>query len=564
MTRTDEQERILADVRQKLAEKNNTVIGETQPEVEVPDWADVPGQALSNLGSSGAQFADDIWNMVTSPIETGKSLYNLAAGAAQKLIPDSWTDGPMGKEKYADALGRFFAERYGSEDEIKRTLATDPVGVLADFSAFLTGGATAAAKLPMIASQASRLTGAVPRLSQASQTVGNVARAVEPAVRQAADAVGNVGKWMDPLYTTARGAVAGAKKAVTIPEALLGAASGVGLGPVREAVMSGFEGGDRGLAFRENLRGTVDYQEVVGDALDGLRELRAVRNAEYNAGKFDLSQDQTIMDFSQIDAALIQAVDNNTFKGRPKNAKTANALEQLDKVISEWRLLEPSEFHTPEGMDALKQEIGSLIDWKDNSKAYNLAAQAMYDKVGGAIRKQAPQYDKIMKDYSEASKLIMEIEKAFSLNKKSTADAALRKLTSVMRNNVNTNYGARVSSAEELQAASGVPLMSKLAGQAMSSWTPRGLTGTAGGVGLPVVASYLSGNPLPLALLPAQSPRIVGEGVHATGRLAAGGTNTARMIEALLDELGMSSRGVAAGGYQALRPNFEERRQRNY
>jgi hypothetical protein len=32
MTRTDEQERILADVRRKLAEKNNTVIGETQPD----------------------------------------------------------------------------------------------------------------------------------------------------------------------------------------------------------------------------------------------------------------------------------------------------------------------------------------------------------------------------------------------------------------------------------------------------------------------------------------------------------------------------------------------------
>ena len=109
-------EQINAAALEELAAQNSVS--------EVPDWADVPGQALSNLGSSGAQFADDIWNMVTSPIETGKALYNLAAGAAQKLIPDSWTDGPMGKEKYADALGQFFAERYGGEDEIKTTLAT--------------------------------------------------------------------------------------------------------------------------------------------------------------------------------------------------------------------------------------------------------------------------------------------------------------------------------------------------------------------------------------------------------------------------------------------------------
>lgn len=48
-----------------------------------------------------------------------------------------------------------------------------------------------------------------------------------------------------------------------------------------------------------------------------------------------------------------------------------------------------------------------------------------------------------MKNYENASNLIREIEKTLSLNPKASIDTALRKLQSVMRDNVNTNYGKR-------------------------------------------------------------------------------------------------------------------------
>jgi hypothetical protein len=524
--------------------------------VPVPEWADVPGQTVSNIGPSAARFAGDIKHMVTSPVETGESLWNLAAGAAQKLIPDSWTDGPMGKEKYADAMGQFFAERYGGEDEIKTTLATDPVGVLADFSAFLTGGAMAAAKVPMIAAKTAKVAGKVPALSTGARAAESAVRSVEPTIRNIAGTVGDVGKWADPLYTTARGA----GKAISIPEALLGTYSGVGSSPIREAAVSGFKGGESGKAFRENMRGVVDYEKIVTDARGGLQQLKNERNSHYKSGMIDISKDKTVLDFGEIDRALGKAFDDNTFKGVPKSKPTQKALKDIDELITEWRSYDPAEFHTPEGMDALKQNIGSLIDWKSNTKAQNLAAQAMYDNVGALIRKQAPIYDEIMKDYSKASTLIKEIEKSFSLGKNATADTALRKLTSVMRNNVNTNYGARAASAEVLQTASGKPLMSSLAGQSMSSMNPRGLAGTGLQTSAPILASIISGNPLPLAALPLQMPRLVGEAVHAGGRGSGAGSKVAGMIEALLDKGGMSSRGLASTGYQLQRPDSEERR----
>jgi|TARA_R110001592_G_scaffold167225_4_gene402640 hypothetical protein len=552
-------EQINAAALEELAAQNSVS--------EVPDWADVPGQALSNLGSSGAQFADDIWNMVTSPIETGKSLYNLAAGAAQKLIPDSWTDGPMGKEKYADALGRFFAERYGSEDEIKRTLATDPVGVLADFSAFLTGGATAAAKLPMIASQASRLTGAVPRLSQASQTVGNVARAVEPAVRQAADVVGNVGKWMDPLYTTARAAGGLGKAAVLMPEALLGQYSGVGVQPIRQAAAAGYEGGESASTFRGTMRGEVDYEQAVADAIKGLNQLKSDKNQAYAAGIADIGNDPAVLDFARIEAALAQAKRDNTFEGIPKSKDVETSLKEIEDLTSYWGQLDASRYHTPMGLDALKQRIGSLIDWNGKSKQKNLPLQAMYAEVGGIIRKQAPAYDKLMKDYSEASRLIMEIEKTMGLGKNASTDSSLRKLTSIMRNNVNTNYGARLAHANTLETASGKPLMSSLAGLSMNSITPRGLAGTSTGSLIPVLAGAATGSFLPLAAIPFQSPRLIGELAHGTGRFArragskhvvASAGKGARMRDALLDK-GVSARGTLASAYQLQRSDEEHR-----
>jgi hypothetical protein len=550
------------------------------PQAPTPDWADVPGLAASNFGSSAAKFGGDIAHMVTSPIETGESIYNLALGAVQKIIPDSWTDGPMGKEKYADAMGEFFSERYGGEDEIKRTLATDLVGVLADFSAFLTGGAMAAAKIPMIAGKAARLAknipgaaavgnvaGRVPGVAAAAAGVGRAAATVGSGIVRGAEGVGAAGKWMDPLYSTVRGAGAIAKTkpmaavlsgAARIPEFLLGPHTGAGAPPIREAAVSGFRGGESGKAFRGNIRGEINVEQLVVDAKGGLEQIRSDRGQHYRSGMVDISKDKTVLDFSQVDKALVEAVANNTFKGIAKSDATELALKNIKELIEKWKGYDPVEFHTPEGMDALKQKIGSLVDWQNNPKAQNLAAQAMYDKVGSLIREQAPTYDKVMGDYSQTSKAIMELEESLSLRKKSTIDSSVRKLTSAMRNNVNTNYGARVKSVEKLQTASGKPLMSSIAGQAMSSWTPRGLAGTGLQSMIPILAAIAAGNPWPLAAIPLQSPRIVGEAAHLGGRAAGGASKVSSMANSLLGRTGATPRGIMASGYQVSRAERDQ------
>ena len=122
-----------------------------------------------------------------------------------------------------------------------------------------------------------------------------------------------------------------------------------------------------------------------------------------------------------------------------------------------------------------------------------------------------------MERYSEASDAIKEVERALSLGKKASIDTAVRKLTSVMRNNVNTNFGNRLAQAKKLEVAGGTPLMPSLAGQALNSAMPRGLAGSGTQMGLGLAAGqYL--HPAFWGTLPLSSPRLMGEVAHLGGQ----------------------------------------------
>jgi len=84
-----------------------------------------------------------------------------------------------------------------------------------------------------------------------------------------------------------------------------------------------------------------------------------------------------------------------------------------------------------------------------------------------------------------------------------------------MRNNANTNYGYRMELAKALQQQGGQDLMPALAGQALSSFTPRGLAGQGAGIGAGLTAFA---DPSALAVLPLTSPRLVGMGAYGVGR----------------------------------------------
>lgn len=306
-----------------------------------------------------------------------------------------------------------------------------------------------------------------------------------------------------------------------------GLMSGVGGEAVGTAYQAGKTGGTN---FLDNMRGNVPFTDVLDDAKSALTKMRMDRGAQYRQGMAGVSADKTVIDFKPIETAVASLKSMGTYKGQTINKNAAGAVDEISDLVSQWKGLDPKEFHTPEGLDALKQAIGDMRDATQFGTPARKAADTAYNAVKTEINAQAPTYAKVMKDYTQASETLKEVERALSLGNKAAADTSMRKLQSLMRNNVNTNYGNRLDLAKTLES-NGAEILPAVAGQAMSSWTPRGL---AGATATPLAAVSAVTNPWMLAGLPLTSPRMVGEAAYGLGALnrgvSSGGNALARMV----------------------------------
>ena len=391
-----------------------------------------------------------------------------------------------------------------------------------------------AEKLPMLPSYAKNIVG--------GSLAGGAMGAVEP-VKQGQDfasekmsqigtnaAFGGVIPAVAPL-------VKGTGKAISEG---LGLTTGAGGESVRQAFRAGVEGGEKQKAFAQNLREQVAKTDILDDVSNNLETMRNNLSNQYRSGMMDISADKSILAFDKIDEALNAARDVGRFKGQIKNKEAAKSVQEATDAVNKWKNLDPNEYHTPEGLDALKQQIGGLLESIPfEQKTARKAVGDIYSSIRKEISEQAPTYSKVMKDYSEGLELLNDIKKTFSMGGNAAVDTQMRKLQSLMRNNVNTNFGNRQALMQTLEQQGGNQVMPALAGQALSSYTPRGLAGL--GPVATTVGSISSGNVAPLALLPLESPRLVGEGAMAAGRalrpvvnLANSGTPEQRRLAQLL------------------------------
>ena len=453
--------------------------------------------AIVNFPSSFKNLIGNIVEAVTSPVQTAKSVLDVGAGALQNVLPEKFVQA-VGEDKQsremARKVGQFYADRYGTGEGLKRAIAEDPAGVLADLSTVLTGGATAA---PRAIAQP---------LSTAARTI-------------------------DPLAAAVRGTTAAAQftgRNVIAPT--LGLTTGVGEEAIRQAERAGRVGGETARAFRENISGRADITEALDLAKQSLDEMRSLKNAQYRSGMVNIKNDKSVLDFANIDKAIGNAESSISYKGVVKDDKAAAKLAEVKDEINAWKQRNPQDFHTPEGMDALKQKVGALLEEVPfEARNVRRVVGGVYDTIRNEIKTQAPTYDKVMKDYTNASNQITEIERSLSLGRGASADTALRKLQSLMRNNVNTNYSQRTKLAKQMEQMTGKEIMPSLAGQALSQITPRGLqratTIPTGGA-----AYYLGGIPAAGISLAASSPRLMGEAAYATGLVGRGVETLGRQV----------------------------------
>jgi hypothetical protein len=515
--------------------KNAPVIGEPGGSLTL---GQVGEQAIQNAPASMGRLISDTAAAVTSPVQTAGAIEDIRGGLRSKALgaispagygetvaglanmfspsaigtgiraltgyakpPQSQIDAlslrpKEEREASANVAGQMYADRYGGIEAIKRTIATDPFGAAADLATLLTaGGATG-------------IRGA-----------GAVGRAIDP-LNVITKPIGAAGRYVvEPIASNT-----------------LGMLTGSGEAAVRQAARAGMEGSQE---FTSQMRGQGDIAQAVDMAKNALNKIRDERSTAYREGMIPVKSDKAILDYKPIYSALDDAQ-----KFARKEGEIVN--EAADAVLAKMRdrvdafYTNPNIRGTPEDFDALKQSLGEVYSETRAGTKARSAADEIYNATKNQISKQAPTYAGVMDDYSKASKELSELTSTFSLGERASTDTTLRKLQSIMRNNVNTNYGQRAKLMDIL-ARYEPELPNVIAGQSMSSATPRGLARLGSGAGGLVAATM---NPLALPLLAATSPRLVGEAAYAGGR-AVGAAQRAGVTPANLQAI---QRGMFQSG----------------
>ena len=476
-------------------------------------WADVPGKAWENLPSSALEFGKSVIQPIIHPVDTAKAIYDVGYGLASKVHGRlGGTQDPEVKardEAAADAIGKHFADRYGSLDGLRKAVAEDPVGVVADASLVLTGGGAAASRAP----------GVVGKAGELFQSAGSA---------------------LDPIKNVARGAELAGKTAAYVA----GLTTGAGTRPFVDAFNAGREGSQ---AFADNMRGKVPQETAVDLADSAVSKMGQKRSADYQKGINDTNASTATLDprpvFKRIDDGLQMAM----YNGIPRSQEAAQVAQAINQKVMEFASLPPGpsgRTYTPEMFDAMKQAVGEIRQKTQQGTLERKIADQVYHAIKDEIVKQVPSYANAMKDYQAASDLINEARRTLSVNDRATTDTTLRKLQSSKRDGVNANFGQRAKLVDELSQFE-PDLSPALSGQALNSIMPKGL---ARMVGNPVVAGAAAmQNPVNLLMLPLASPRLIGEASFGAG-------NVARGVDAALARTGMTpamALAAARAGYIA-------------
>lgn len=463
-------------------------------------WGETAVDAVSNFVPSLGGVAKDIYGAASHPIDTSENLLRTGFAGAVKALPKSaeeWmVEHANDPEKFKESLqmaenvGEFYKDRYGSEEGFKKALAEDPASVMMDASVFLSGGAGAASKL---------------------------------GLAKTGQALSKAGAAVNPFSLAAKGAKAGYKAARNTA----GGAAGLMTGSVKfleELHKAGRKSKQATITAIDNMRGRVPSTDALLDVQDGINAMKRIRSKEYEINMASTKSNVKPLKYTDIDNAIADAersVINS--KGFVKNQKAVDLINDIKETVVRAKA---KKMNTAAEFDDLKQAVNAVIEryGYENPSATRIGTQ-IYNSVKGTIVKQSPEYAKAMRNYEEATDILNEIKRTLSQNRNASVDTQMRKLQSLMRNDVSTNYGSRTSLVNEIEAQSGKDIMPALAGQYANTWLPRGLARAVAGAGASgsVIGGAAMSNPatmlsaIPIGML--SSPRLMGETAVKVGQL---------------------------------------------
>ncbi len=266
----------------------------------------VLSQALRNTPQSALQFGKDLVTPILSPIETAKSLKDLGLGVYQLFTP-----GVQPNEELAKAVGKYFANRYGSLEKAKQTFANDPVGFAGDASILFTGGSTLATRVPGLAGKTT-------------------------------SAINKVGQAIDPVTPLTKGAGFVANKTGNVLADVLGMTTGAGKDAIKGAVSAGKSGGDAQRVLIDHMRGNASADDVVNQAFDALNKTKQTKTKNYKSGINAVKAANAKVDFKGIEKAYQSVLNDFTIKTKKGpvlkgGADLQKKFNEINGLIKQWK-----------------------------------------------------------------------------------------------------------------------------------------------------------------------------------------------------------------------------------
>lgn len=416
----------------------------------------------------------------------------------------------------AQAVGKFYSDRYGGLENIGKTVVSDPVGALMDVGSVATLGSGALARAPGVLGTASKVLGAV-------------------------------GKVSDPIAVGAT-----ALKAVPMATAIpFWWKSGASRKSLMEASKAGAE---LNSEFLKHLSGVAKPEDAL-DAVDqAAKQLRDERNAKYQESMQRYQQSPNALyasplnmktNYNDIMKTWLNQFDKNTRAGKPVRLETQNALNEARDVINEWRNPAKNDpmSHTIFDLDGLKQRLDELRSGYDKSSPSYAALSAVRSSVYDTINLIDPKYAKIMEDYSNTSNVLKDIRKELQGGYNTTSVSKVRKLLNSQDNTSKTKLIEILSEKNP-----DIPYM--IAGQELHPLLPNNVRSYIANAASGIAASTI--NPGFIATFLASSPKVAGATQYAAGIPAGIAAKVAEKIPAPLRQ-GVYQAGRYARDAQAER-----------
>jgi len=421
---SDQQQKIVEDIASQVrASSVAKDMGRT--------WGGAAVEAVGNVPASAGQFVKNMAQPFIHPVETAENLASIAKGVAQKTGLVSGTDA----EKYADALGEFFMQRYGSLEAVKRTLAHDPVGLAADASMFLTGGGTALARAPGLVGRAGEVAGAVGRAIDPINAAVGGAKAVGLGasvvgggmVAPAATARADLSRALARDNMTAQGAEAAGQALSGDRRATLADVGGENVrgltervaqtpGAGRTTVIPFLTNRQEGQADRiaddlSQLTGT--HKSAFSAVTDTMQERAAQSKPLYEAG----------MNFNaRADGDIVKAWTDATQSGWGKAILNSGSLRR--NLQSEYGIKDITDAPLMPLIDAWKKAADDLVGQNVRSGGKNTARTISQtrDSVLDIVRQKNQAYDQALGAWAGKSKYLDAIEEGKGILGKIGAD----------------------------------------------------------------------------------------------------------------------------------------------